>query len=93
MRCHANAKGHPEPARTPDGKLNRTPQGFIEASFDGPAQTTEVGIPDPTAFKKNNKPFFVQTDFLWISFGRYPSALKRNKLLHQIAPISEAPFK
>lgn len=66
ITCHANAKGHPEPARTPDGKLKRDPKtGGIEASFEGPVQTTAVGIPDGEKFKKDEKPYFVQTDFLW----------------------------
>jgi len=65
ITCHANAKGHPEPKRGPDGKLLRDARGRIVASSEGPVQTLDVGVPKPDSFKKNGKPFFVQTDFLW----------------------------
>ena len=58
-------KGHPEPKRGADGKLLRDSKGRIMASLEGPLQTTDVGIPDPDAFKKDGKLYFIQTDFLW----------------------------
>jgi hypothetical protein len=65
ITCHASAHGHPEPARSLDGKLVRTPGGGIAAAREGPLQTLDVGVPNATAFLKNGKPYFIQTDFLW----------------------------
>jgi hypothetical protein len=65
MTCHASAKGHPEPPRGPDGKLLRDDRGRIVASLEGPLQTVDLGVPKATAFMKNGKPYFIQTDFLW----------------------------
>ncbi|MBS0237965.1 MAG: hypothetical protein JSR89_06040 [Proteobacteria bacterium] len=65
MTCHANAHGHPEPKRSSDGKLQRDNRGRIVSSLEGPLQTTEVGTPQPEPFGRNNKPYFMQTDFLW----------------------------
>ncbi|MBR1164604.1 hypothetical protein [Bradyrhizobium elkanii] len=65
MTCHANAHGHPDPERTPNGKLARDARGRIVAAGEGPLQTIDLGIPAPDAFKRDAKPFFVQTDFLW----------------------------
>lgn len=65
ITCHASAKGHPEPPRTADGKLERSPSGRIVAASQGPVQTLSLGAPDAASFLKDGKPFYVQTDFLW----------------------------
>jgi len=65
ITCHAAAHGHPEPARSANGKLARDPRGGILAAGEGPLQTEGLGVPDPAAFERNGAIYFVQTDFLW----------------------------
>ncbi|RYH00225.1 MAG: hypothetical protein EON58_00930 [Alphaproteobacteria bacterium] len=65
ITCHASAKGHPEPRRNSDGTLARNSRGTIIASLEGPLQTTDVGLPDAASFRKDDKMFYIQTDFLW----------------------------
>jgi hypothetical protein len=40
-------------------------KGKDRGESQGPLQTTDVGIPDHDAFKKDGKLYFIQTDFLW----------------------------
>ena len=54
ITCHSQASGSPDCLKNDPGQ-----------SCPSPAQTVNVGVPDPNPFLRDDELYFIPTDFLW----------------------------